>query len=163
MTGPEIVNATAPASTYYEVAWGIEANERQTYIDNGDGSLLSVDAGARATRAWLNLVKEGVKAGFFVNGQHEAGHDFGEEWASVTAEDAATSVEHKTSTFLYSHGSHMNWRKVQIAGDRHAWAVCVCGWKTLHDNRDLARRAARRHREVRQELVALAESVERGE
>lgn len=130
-------------ATYFEVAWGIEANERQTYVDNGDGSFLSADARNRATRAWLNLVKRGVKAGFFVNGQHKAGHDFAEEWAAVEA----TRIEHRTRTFLDDHGTHMNWCKVQIVGNRQAWAVCTCGWKTFRDNRDLARRAARCHRD----------------
>lgn len=145
--------------TYYEVSWGIQEHEHQTYIDNGDKSFLSADAEARATRAWLDLTKQGIKAGLFVNGAHKAGHDFADEWASWDVEAnrlnkewdeyvlALAPVEHKTRTFLHTYETHLNWRKVQIVGDPTAWAVCSCGWKVLRDNRDLARRAAREHRQ----------------
>jgi hypothetical protein len=131
----------------YGVSWGIEEHERQTYTDNGDGSFLSVDAEARANRAWFDLIKQGVRVGFFVDGVHKAGDDFAEKWAAAEAAQVAVPVKHKTRTFLYSHETHLNWRKVQTVGDPFAWAACDCGWKVLRDNRGLARRAAHEHRE----------------
>lgn len=80
---------TTTEPIYYEVVWGIEYNERQTYANTGDGSFLSETAEHRATGAWLNLNRQHVKAGFFINGVHDAGHDFAEEWAAAEAEDAA--------------------------------------------------------------------------
>ena len=140
-------SCTAPtATTTYEVAWGIEAHQSTAYVDHGDGSFLSIDAEARATRAWLALIRQGVRAGFYINGEHRHGYDFAEEWAAAEAADAPTPVEHKTRTFLDDHGGHLNWRKVHRVGSPLAWAACSCGWKVLRDNRDLARRAAREHR-----------------
>lgn len=136
---------------YYEVSTGIEHNQSQTYVDNRDGSFLSEDAEARATRAWLALVVQGVAAGFFVNGKHKAGCDFATEYTAMDAADVAERVSHETRTFLHDHGTHMNWRKAQIQGDRSAWAKCTCGWSVLKDTRELARRAARRHGEPRGE------------
>jgi len=134
----------------YEVATGIEEHQSQLYVDNRDGSFLSESAEDRATRAWIALIRQGVRAGFYINGEHKAGYDFATEWA--TADAAWAPVEHTTRTFLHSHATHMNWRKVQIQGDRSAWASCSCGWKVLWDNRELARRAARQHREQAYDL-----------
>lgn len=82
-----------PEPIYYEVLTGIEHNQRQTYVDNGDGSFLSTDAEARATRAWLALIRQGVRAGFFINGEHKAGCDFAEEWAACEQEAAWSDAE----------------------------------------------------------------------
>ncbi len=146
---------TTTETTYYEVAWGVEEHESKTYVDNGDGSFLSVDAEVRATRAWLDLIRQGVKAGFYINGKHEAGHDFAEEWAAVEADDAA-SFEHKTRTYLLGGGKEplLNWSNMKWVYDRTAGAVCTCGWKVVRDNRDLARRSARMHRESTNNLAA---------
>lgn len=132
--------------TYYEVAWGIEENERQTWINPGDGSGAGDHAQALAYRTLVELHKNGRKAGLFVNGAHKDGHDFADEWARAEAEDAAAD-HHETVTFLNDPGSRLNWRKVQIVGIPLAWAKCSCGWQVLRDNRALARSAAKRHRE----------------
>jgi hypothetical protein len=155
------MTTAATQTTYYEVAWGIEEHESKTYVDNGDGSFLSEDAEARATRAWLDLIRRGVKAGFFINGVFECGHDFAEEWAAAEAEyakfaaevdrerAALNRVEHKTRTYLLGGNKEprLNWSNMKWVYDRTAKAVCTCGWKVVRDNRDLARRAAREHRE----------------
>lgn len=132
--------------TYYQVAWGIEETEQQTWIDPGDGSGVGEHAYALACRVLVELHKNGRKAGLFVNGEHRAGHDFAEEWAAAEARDAA-AIEHMTTTFLDDHGTRLNWRKVQRVGIPLAWASCSCGWKVLRDNRTMARHAARLHRQ----------------
>lgn len=136
---------TITEATYYEVSWGIEENERQAWVNPGDGSGAGDHAQALAYRTLVELHRSGRKAGLFVNGVHEDGADFAEEWAEVEAADA-TALIHKTTTFLYDFGTHLNWRKVQIIGDQFAWATCTCGWKVLRDNRALARQDAKRHR-----------------
>lgn len=137
----------APAApTYYEVTWGIEENEMQTWIDHGDGSGAGDHARALAYRTLVDLHKNGRRAGLFVNGIHVEGYDFAEEWARAEADDAAAQT-HVTTTFLDDHGTRLNWRKVQRVGISLAWASCSCGWKVLRDNRALARSAAKLHRE----------------
>lgn len=132
---------------HHEVYWGIEANERCLWTDHGDGSTVSEHAEALATRALRELAKAGRRVGYAVNGVHRAGDDFAEEWAAADAVYAAEVVEHETTTFLADPGSRMNWRKAQVQGVPAAWASCSCGWKQLCDTRDVARLAARRHRE----------------
>lgn len=80
---------TGTAKTYYEVLWGIEDHERQTWIDYGDGTAASLDAAVNAGRLLLEVAKHGGKAGLFVNGVHKAGDAFGEEWAGAEKEAAA--------------------------------------------------------------------------
>lgn len=153
-------------TTYYEVAWGIEEHERTVRIDYGDGMAYSQHAEANATKVFLDFVKAGVKVGFFVNGVHKDGYDFAEEWAAWDekceadrkawrAEDEAfaasePAVEHKTLTGLFFANAaepHLNWSNMHLIRDKSSWAKCSCGWREVWDNRDLARRAARRHRE----------------
>jgi hypothetical protein len=132
--------------TYYEVSWGIGEQQRQTWIDSGDGSSVSDHARALAYRALVELHKNGRQAGLFVDGVHVDGYDFAEEWACAEASDAAEQT-HPTTTFLDDHGTRLNWHKAQRVGISLAWASCSCGWKVLRDNRALARQAAKRHRE----------------
>lgn len=150
---------TTTTRTYYEVLWGIDESERATWIDYGDGMLYSQHAEANATRAFLEMVKAGRKAEFCVDGVHKAGDDFADEWAqwerwcaAQDAEDeveraaAQASVEHKTVT--HAIGTYeMNWRYARMRRGQDAIAKCSCGWKRHADNRDLARRLAKLHRE----------------
>lgn len=141
--------AIATEPTYYEVVWGIEESERTMRVDYGDGMAYSEHAEANATRVFLEFVRAGRKVGFFVNGKHVNGHDFAEEEAEWERQYAATAapVEHKTTTGLWSYSAAMNWRKARMQHSASAWARCSCGWVKSWDNRALARKAARWHRE----------------
>lgn len=55
-------------ATRYEVVFGIDEADRQTYIDRHDGSYISSSAQARATSAYVQLVTNDIACGFFVNG-----------------------------------------------------------------------------------------------
>lgn len=65
----------APVRTNYEVVWGADESERILYADAGDGSWLSEDASARATRKLLEFIRHGGRAGLYVNGLFEAGRN----------------------------------------------------------------------------------------
>lgn len=54
--------------TNYEVVWGPDSEDRQLYVDYGDGQPVSTTAELRATRCFLELAKAGVPAGFSVDG-----------------------------------------------------------------------------------------------
>jgi hypothetical protein len=87
MTTTQDVAAGQP-TTNYEVLWGIEENQRQMWTDYGDGSAVSENAQDLAYRLLIDHGKAGTKAGLFVNGAHEAGHDFTEEFDTAEAEEA---------------------------------------------------------------------------
>ena len=57
----------------WEVVWGADEADRILYVDEGDGSWLSQDAEARATRKFLELLRAGVRVGFYKNGTLDAG------------------------------------------------------------------------------------------
>lgn len=141
------------ATTRYELRWGIGEGQRQVWVDYGDGSFISKTAGERAGRALKDAILAGYKnVGLFVNGEHVAGRDFAKVWAELDGEeskgDVPEPIVHKTRTFLTDHGTRMNWRKARVEPIRTSRAVCTCGWRETWDNREFARRAARRHREA---------------
>jgi hypothetical protein len=61
--------------TRYEVVFGADEADRQTYIDYHDGSFISSSAQARATSAYVQLVTNGSACGFFVDGVLKNGID----------------------------------------------------------------------------------------
>lgn len=123
---------------YEVVAIGPSRLHVQVYVGERDG-----DALTRAGRILRALAAAAVPAGLYVDGKHEAGHDVRE-----AAIPAAPAAECRTRTFLYDHGTRLNWRKAQVVGIPEAWAVCTCGQRGLYGTRDIARRMAKRHRET---------------
>jgi hypothetical protein len=58
----------------YEVVWGPYLEDRNLYVDYGDADI-STTADVRAARTFLDMVKAGVRVGFYRNGVLEAGED----------------------------------------------------------------------------------------
>jgi hypothetical protein len=121
----------------YEVVFGEAEEDRQSYTNYGDGSRLSQRAEIDATREFFRLSALRVRCGFCVNGVLTAGED------TTTPPE----VEHKTRT------SYPTGRETGVFTDRRGWlrdrsstAYCSCGWTQAWDNRELARSAAREHR-----------------
>jgi hypothetical protein len=57
-------------------------------------------------------------------------------------------VVHKTRTFCPMPETGRFHKRGGPLRDRWACAICSCGWSQWRDNRDLARAAARRHRDA---------------
>ena len=66
---------TTQTATRYEVVFGADEADRQTYIDHHDGSYISASAHARATSAYVQLATNGIACGFFVDGVLTNGTD----------------------------------------------------------------------------------------
>lgn len=130
--------------TYYEVAFGPDEADRQTYIDYGDGSFISRTAEVRAASFFLQLASARRSCGFWVNGQLAGGEDL-----NVYDDPPAPSpVAHKTRTFQLNHELMLNWRTLRKQyADTLSKAACACGWSEYGEDRTDARRRARAHRE----------------
>lgn len=165
---------TATEVTYFEVIWGDDEADRIVYADERDGTFLSETAEVRATRKFLELSKNGVQCGFWVNGALTAGQNVGEgpdrrpaflddpemyaQWvAGELNEDgspkAAATLEHKTRTVLDAHQSERYVTKSNGSCGRYATsdtsvALCSCGWKWQAGSRTEARAMARGHRQM---------------
>lgn len=151
---------TTTGITYYEVVWGDDEADRQTYADNGDGSFISTTAKRRANSTFLNLSRNGVPCGFWTNGTLTAGRNVtdGPDTPPVFTDDEPTPaaagpapVEHKTRTVLNADRGERYITKSNGACGRWARnddsvALCACGWKWHADSRTEARSAARTHR-----------------
>lgn len=147
-----------PGVTYYEVVWGDDEADRQTYADHGDGSFISRTADQRATSAFLNLVRNGVDCGFWTNGTLTAGHNVtgGPDSPPAFADEPAPVAEpapvvHKTRTVLDAHQTERYKTKSNGSCGRYvrsdiSTALCSCGWKYYAGSRAEARAAARAHR-----------------
>lgn len=141
--------ATMQTETCYEAVFGTDEADRQTYIDNHDGSFLSSSAHARATSAYVQLITSGVACGFFVNGVLKNGIDP----AAELAEPCEPDTEHKTRTSEGSVATTGGFKHYALDGhevETYGWiaqAFCSCGWSTVADDRTGARRAAKYHRE----------------
>ncbi len=70
-----MTTSTTTQVTYHVVVFGPYEEDRQTYIDHGDGSFISRTADARAASCFLNMVKAGVRVGFYTNGVLVAGEE----------------------------------------------------------------------------------------
>lgn len=139
---------TTQTATCYEVVFGADEADRQTYINHHDGSYISASAHARATSAYVQLVAEGIACGFFVDGVLKNGTDP----ASEMAGSDEPAVEHKTSTTEGSVVTTGGFKRYALDGhevETYGWiaqAFCTCGWSTVADDRTGARRAAKYHR-----------------
>ena len=125
---------------HYEVIFGSGERDRQTYADYGDGSFLSSRAEQMATSCYLQMIGASVRCGFWADGVLTAGAD-------TTDEPEDEPVEHKTRTFLIDPGLRLNWRTCQRVRQQESMAECTCGWSACLDNREMARGAAREHRD----------------
>ena len=152
-----MTTSTATQVTYYEVVWGDDEADRQTYADYGDGSFISTTADARATSTFLNLIRNGVPCGFWTNGTLTAGKNVtgGPDTPPVFADDdepaITPTVEHKTRTVLDAHQGERYVTKSNGSCGRYvrsdtSAALCSCGWKYHAGSREEARGAARSHR-----------------
>ena len=84
--------------TRYEVVFGADEADRQTYIDHHDGSYISSSAESRATSAYVQLVKNGIACGFFVDGVLKNGTDPNAETAeSDRHEEGAATIGTRVS------------------------------------------------------------------
>jgi len=139
---------TTQTATRYEVVFGTDEADRQTYIDHHDGSYISASAHARATSAYVQLVTNGVACGFFVDGVLKNGIDP----TADMAESEEPAVEHKTRTTEGSVATTGGFKHYALDGrevENYGWiaqAFCTCGWSTVADDRTGARRAAKYHR-----------------
>lgn len=140
--------AATQTTTYYEVVFGADEADRQTYADHHDGSFLSSSAHARATSAYVQLVTNGIACGFFVDGALKNGTDLNAE----SAEPCDSVIEHKTRTTEGSVATIGGFKHYALDGhevETYGWiaqAFCTCGWSTVADDRAGARRAAKHHR-----------------
>jgi hypothetical protein len=69
------MTTTATKRINFEVVWGPEPEDRVLYADYGDGSFISRTADARATSKFLEMIRYGVRVGFFRDGVLEAGQE----------------------------------------------------------------------------------------
>lgn len=147
---------TTTEVTYYEVVWGDDEADRQTYADHGDGSYISRTAEHRATSTFLNLIRNGVACGFWTNGNLTAGRNMtdGPDTPPVFADAEpveAASVEHKTRTVLDAYQTERYVTKSNGSCGRYvrsdtSVALCSCGWQKHAGSRAEAREMARAHR-----------------
>jgi len=140
-----------PGKVYWELVFGPEVEDRQVYIDEGDGSFLSQNAEGRLTDAYLQLIKSGVRCGVYRNGALVSGADVLDD-SKEEVEDSEVVV-HKTWTtqgtveVLGKRIDPYNSRGGLIIDEGFlAEAICSCGWHIAIDNRALARARARQHR-----------------
>lgn len=63
----------------YEVVFGSDERDRQTYRDHGDGSPTSQQAESAAARALLGLIAQGVPCGLWVDGTLTAGVEISDD------------------------------------------------------------------------------------
>lgn len=144
---------TATITRTEPVYWGVVTSpdeaDRQVYADYGDGSYISTHAEQMATREYLRLVTLGVRCGIWRGPALVTGEDMIFADKPEDEEPEVPAVEHKTRTFPFAPGREVKMSKRGMAAihDKSAMAVCTCGWKVVWDNRDLARSAARAHRE----------------
>jgi hypothetical protein len=143
-------STTATERVNWRVIFGTGPEDRQKYIDYGDGSWLSQDAEVRARRFYAYLVENGVQACLTRNDFWVAGDEL---FIAPQPEPEAEPVMHKTRTFeeevgVYRADASPNfWGEVVSEHSTIAHAVCTCGWKASNnDSRRLAQVAARAHR-----------------
>ena len=145
------VTITTTERVNWRVIFGTGPEDRQKYIDYGDGSWLSQDAEVRARRFYAYLVSNNVQACLTRNDAWVAGDEL---FIDPQPEPESAPVVHKTRTFEEEVGVQRGdaspnfWGEVVSEHSTIAHAVCSCGWKASNnDSRRLAQVAARAHRE----------------
>lgn len=149
--GSEMTVTTATERCTWRVIFGTGPDDRQKYIDYGDGSFISTDAETRARRFYAYLSEHGAQACLTRNGAWVAGNELFIEQPAPEVEP----VVHKTRTYLEDVDVHRAgvtdrpnyWGEIPVERSTIAHAICTCGWtKKNCDDRTSARTAARYHR-----------------